>query len=167
LDPVAGARNDRAWYDDVAELPWATIDGDRVTIRNVRNFTYRSDTDYTPRWETRTYDLSKLTGQDLFLSFWGPTMIAHTIASWEFSDGQHLAISIETRKKQGESYSALLGFFRQYELYYVVADERGVVGVRTNVRGERVHLYRAAAQAAAADPDFSARIREGLPAGPQ
>lgn len=135
-------RNDRQWYADVAELPWGTVEGDHLTLHNVRNFTYRTDTDYTPRWETRTYDLAQLTGIDLFISYWGPTLIAHTIASWEFADGQHLAISIETRKEQGESYSAVRGFFRQYELYYVVADERDVVGVRTNVRGERVYLYR-------------------------
>jgi Domain of unknown function (DUF4105) len=79
---------------------------------------------------------------DLFLSYWGPTEIAHTIVSWEFDNGQHLAISIETRKAKDESYSALRGFFRQYELYYVVADERDLVGLRTNYRGEQVYLYR-------------------------
>jgi Domain of unknown function (DUF4105) len=136
------ARNDRDWLPDVAQLSTATIDGDRLTIRNVRNFDYRTETDFTERWETRTYDLSQLRGGDMFFSFWGPTLIAHTIASWDFGDGQHLAISIETRKERGESYSALRGFFRQYELYYVVADERDVIGVRTNHRGERVFLYR-------------------------
>ena len=114
----------------------------RVTIQNVRNFKYRSETDYDQRWETRTYNLDQIRGVDLFLSFWGPTQIAHTIVSWEFDDGQHLAISIETRKAKGESYSALRGFFRQYELYYVVADERDLVGLRTNYRGEQVYLYR-------------------------
>jgi hypothetical protein len=136
------ARNDRAWSADVARLPRATIAGSRLTIDNVRDFDYRTETEYTERWERRTYDLDRLRGVDLFLSFWGPTLIAHTIASWEFDDGQHLAISIETRKEQGESYSALRGFFRQYELYYVVADERDVVRLRTNYRGERVYLYR-------------------------
>ena len=135
-------RNDRDWYPDVARLPHATIDGNRLTIENVRNCDYRTETDYTPRWETRTYNLDRLRGVDLFLSFWGPTLIAHTISSWEFADGQHLAISIETRKEKGESYSAIRGFFRQYEVYYVVADERDVVRLRTNYRGERVYLYR-------------------------
>lgn len=134
-------RNDRTWYPDVARLAHATIAGNRVTIENVRNFDYRSDTDYTERWETRTYDLDRVRGFDMFLSFWGPTLIAHTIASWEFDDGQHLAISIETRKEQGEEYSAIRGFFRQYELYYVVADERDLVRLRTNYRGERTYLY--------------------------
>src|SRR5262245_6065654 len=143
------ARNDRDWLPDVAQLPFATIDGDRLTIRNVRNFDYRSETDFTEHWETRTYDLSKLRGADIFFSFWGPTLIAHTIASWDFADGQHLAISIETRKERGETYSAVLGFFRQYELYYVVADERDVIGVRTNHRGERVYLYHVHATAEA------------------
>ena len=123
-------------------VPRAQLLTASVTIQNVRNFKYRSESDYDQRWETRTYDLDRIRGVDLFLSFWGPTQIAHTIASWEFDDGQHLAISIETRKEKGESYSALRGFFRQYELYYVVADERDLVGLRTNYRGEQVYLYR-------------------------
>jgi len=136
------ARADRDWQPDVARLASADIHGDVVTIHNVRDFDYRSETDFTERWEDRTYDLSRLRGADLFLSFWGPTLIAHTILSWEFDGGKPLAISIETRKERGEEYSALRGFFRQYELYYVVADERDVVRLRTNYRGERVFLYR-------------------------
>lgn len=135
-------RNDRDWTPDVARLPRATIVGNQVTIENVRSFEYRSETDYTERWETRTYDLDRVRAFDMFLSFWGPTLIAHTIASWEFDDAPPLAVSIETRKEKGESYDALRGFFRQFELYYVVADERDVIGVRTNHRGERTYLYR-------------------------
>ncbi len=138
-------RQDRAWLPDVARPPRAELDGELVTLHNVRDFGYRSETDYDPRWETRRLDLSQLEGVDLFVSFWGPTLIAHTILSWQFADGQHLAVSIETRKEQGESYSALRGFFRQYELYYVAADERDVVALRANHRGEQVFLYRLAA----------------------
>ena len=134
--------NTRDWAPDVARTARATFDGIHVTIENVRNFKYRSESDYDQRWETRTYNLDRVRGVDLFLSFWGPTQIAHTIASWDFDDGQHLTISIETRKEKGESYSALRGFFRQYELYYVVADERDLIGLRTNYRGEQVYLYR-------------------------
>jgi hypothetical protein len=134
--------NNRDWSPDVARTAHASFNGSSVTIENVRNFKYRSESDYDQRWETRTYDLDQVRGVDLFLSFWGPTQIAHTIASWDFDDGRHLAISIETRKQKGQSYSALRGFFRQYELYYVVADERDLVGLRTNYRGEQVYLYR-------------------------
>jgi len=134
--------NDREWEPSVAHPAAARIEGDLVTIQNVRNFDYRTETDFTERWETRSYDLSKLQGMDMFLSYWGSPWIAHTIASWEFEDGQHLAISIETRKEVGESYSAVRGFFRQFELYYVVADERDVARLRTNHRGEDVYLYR-------------------------
>jgi hypothetical protein len=136
------ASNEGDWQPDVARTASATIDGNIVTIRNLRNFDWRSETDYTPRWETRRYDLSQLRGVDMFLSYWGPRVIAHTIMSWEFADGRHLAISIETRKKKGQEYSALLGFFRQYEIYYVVADERDVIGVRAMYRGEDLYLYR-------------------------
>ena len=134
--------NERDWLPEVAYAPTVQFDGDRVTIRNVRNFHYRSETDYDARWDERSYDLSKLRGMDMFLSYWGSPHIAHTIASWEFEDGQHLAISIETRKEQGESYSAVIGFFRQFELYYVVADEQDLVRLRTDHRGEDVYLYR-------------------------
>lgn len=134
--------NARDWTPDVARTARATFDGSRVTIENVRNFKYRSESDYDQRWETRIYNLDRMRGVDLFLSFWGPTQIAHTIASWDFDDGQHLSVSIEPRKEKGESYSALRGFFHQYELYYVVADERDLVGLRTNYRGEQVFLYR-------------------------
>jgi uncharacterized protein DUF4105 len=134
-------RNDRTWQPDVARPARATIEGSRVSLENVRNFAYRSETDYDERWETRTIDLGRIQSVDLYLSHWGSPYIAHTIASWNFEEGPPLAISIETRKEQGESYSALLGFFRQYEIYYVVSDERDVIRLRTNVRGEDVYRY--------------------------
>jgi len=135
------ARNDRDWQADVARTPRVEIVGDQLTVHDLRNFDYRSETDFTEHWETRTFDLSRLAGLDLFMSYWGSPSIAHTILSWDFDDGQHLAISIETRKEKGEEYSAVAGFFKQYELYYVVADERDVVRLRTNYRHEEVHLY--------------------------
>ena len=120
-------------------LATATNDGDLAKIRNVRNFEYRSSEDYTERWETRTYDLSRIVGVDIYF-FWGSPWIAHTIMSWNFEDGPPLAISIETRKELGESYSATLGFFRQFELYYVVADELDVILLRTNYRNDQGYL---------------------------
>jgi hypothetical protein len=134
--------NARDWQPDVSREPTATIEGDLVTVKNVRNFRYRSETDYDERWEERRFDLSKLSGMDVFFSHWGSPLIAHTIMSWSFSDGQHLAVSIETRKEKGEEYSAVAGFFRQYELIYVAADEADVVKLRTNFRGEEVYVYR-------------------------
>ena len=134
--------NTREWQADVATLPYAEIRGDRVIVHNVRNADYRSETDYTVRLEDRDLDLSKLRSLDLFLVYWGSPHIAHTIMSWGFEGDQYLAVSIETRKEKGESYSALRGFFRQYELTFVVADERDVVRLRTNYRGEDVYVYR-------------------------
>ncbi|MEO2167185.1 MAG: DUF4105 domain-containing protein, partial [bacterium] len=133
--------NERAWAPDVARVAVATREGDFLTIHNVRNFHYRSETDFDENWETRTWDLAKIRGVDFVLSYWGSPLIAHTIVSWRFEDEPPLAISIETRKEEGEAYSALLGFFRQFELYYVVADERDVLGIRTHHRGEDVYMY--------------------------
>jgi hypothetical protein len=134
--------NERDWQAGVARLPTAEVEGSRLTLHNVRNLDYRDEHDFTERWETRTYDLDRLVGFHLFVSFWRPTLYGHTIASWAFADGRHLAVSIETRKEKDEGYSAVRGFFRQYELCYVVADERDLIGLRTNHRCEAVQLYR-------------------------
>jgi hypothetical protein len=135
--------NDRDWQADVAVLPYADIDGDRVTVHNIRNCDYRSETNYTPQHYDQTFDVSKLDTIDLYLVNWGIKYISHTMISFGFEGNQYLCISIETRKEKGEDYSTIKGFFRQYELFYVVADERDLVRLRTNYRkDETVYLYR-------------------------
>ena len=138
------ASNDRDWQPEVAMAPYATIAGDTVTIHNVRNFAYRTETDFDSAWETRTYDLRQLDSGDLIAVYWAGKAIAHIMVSFGFAGKDYLAVSIETRKEKGESYSTLAGFFRQYELYYVVADERDLVRVRTTYRNpqEDVYVYR-------------------------
>jgi hypothetical protein len=137
------ARHDRPWQPDVAQMAWAEIKGDEVTLHNVRNCDYRTETDYTPRWEKRVVRLSQLKGLDLAINYWGSPYMAHPIASFQFADAPPVCFSIETRKEVGESYSAIGGLYRQFELIYIAADERDVVRVRTNFRkGEDVYLYR-------------------------
>jgi hypothetical protein len=135
--------NVRDWQPDVSETAWAEIAGDRVTVHNVRNFIYRSETDYIPRWETRVVDLPSIRGADIFITYWGSPWIAHPIVSFRYGNDEYLAFSIEVRKEAGEQYSAIRGFFRQFELIDIVSDERDVVRLRTNYRqGEEVYLYR-------------------------
>jgi hypothetical protein len=138
------ASNDRDWQPEVAVTPWAERDGNLITIHGIRNLDYRTETDFTPHWQTRTYDLRKLDSVDLVAVYWAGKAIAHVMVSFGFAGKDYLAVSIETRKEKGESYSTLAGFFRQYELYYVVADERDVVRVRTTYRQpqEDVYIYR-------------------------
>lgn len=133
---------DRAWQTDVARRAWADLQGDEITLHDVRHCEYRTETDYTPRWETRVVHLSRLTGVDLAITYWGSPWIAHPIASFQFSDSPPVAMSIETRKAAGQSYSVIAGLYRQYELIYIAADERDVIRLRTNYReGESVFLY--------------------------
>ncbi len=134
--------NDRDWQPDVAVLPSAVINGNFVTIRNIRNLDYRSETDYTVRHYDATFDLKKLRSIDNYLVYWGSPAIAHTMMSFGFEAGRYVCFSIETRKHLDQKYSSVKGFFKQYELTYVVADERDVVRLRTNYRHEDVYLFR-------------------------
>lgn len=132
----------RDWADDVAYLLQSEINGNQLTLHNVRNFDWRSETDYTMRWETRHYNLNHLVSADLILSYWMGPHIAHTLVTFGFSDGGQLAFSMEIRKEQHESFSAIGGFFRQFEQVIIAADEQDIIRTRSNVRNEDVYLYR-------------------------
>ena len=135
--------NQRDWQPDVAILPYAENTGNQVTIHNIRNCDYRTETDFDVRYYDRTFNLESLRTVDLFLVTWGSPHIAHTMVSFGFREGDYICFSIETRKEKGEAYSAVKGLFRQFELTYIIADERDLVRLRTNYRqGEDVYLYR-------------------------
>jgi hypothetical protein len=136
--------NDRDWQPEVAVLPYAVIDGDLVTVHNIRNFDYRTEIDFTPAYYDRAFDLRRLDRVDLVAVYWMGAAIAHLFVTFGFGD-DHLAISIEARKDRTRPYATVPGFFRQYELVYVVGDERDVIRVRTNYRKsppEDVYLFR-------------------------
>ncbi len=135
--------NDRDWQPDVAVLSHADIEGNKVTVYSIRNCDYRTETDFTVRHYDKTFDLDRIRTADLFMVYWGSPYIAHTMVSFGFEGGDYLCFSIECRKERGESYSAVKGLFRQFELVYIAADERDVVRLRTNYRqGEDAYLFR-------------------------
>jgi len=136
------ASNNKDWTPDLAKIPYGRIEQDNLILHNVRNFSYTSRYDFSERWQSRQYNLSKLESLDLYLSYWSSEHIAHVIMSWGFSNGDHLAMSIETRKDKSQTYSALKGFFKQYTLAYVVSDETDLIKLRTHYRKERVYRYR-------------------------
>ena len=149
LEPSNGG----LWIPENARLAYATIRGDSITLHNIRNFDYRSETDFTPAYYDRSFDLSQLDEVDLFAAYWMGPAIAHVFISFGFADGAHVVFSVETRREQGQAYSSVAGFFRQYTLYYAVGDERDIVRVRTNWRTnppERVYMYRLRGTSAAA-----------------
>lgn len=133
--------NHRVWSDDVAQLLQGEVLGNEVTLHNVRDFTWRKDDDYDAKWETRHYDLDRLTSADAVLSYWGSPAIAHAMISFGFDDGSHVVFSVEIRKKRHEQFSEIGGFFKQFETILIAADERDIIRVRTNVRGEDDYLY--------------------------
>lgn len=135
------ASNDRAWRKDVAVLPHADVNGNHVTIHNIRNFQYRTTADFDVRYYDKTYDLDKLRTVDFFMSFWAPMPFCHTMVSFGFEGGEFLCVSIETRPKEHQGYSPLAACFKQFELIYVAGDEHDVIRLRTNIRDESVYLY--------------------------
>jgi hypothetical protein len=136
--------HDRVWAPEVARLPHASVVGDLITLHDIRNFEYRTETDFTPAYYDRTFDLRRLDTLDVVTSYWMGPAIAHVFLTFGFGD-DHVAVSVEARKERGEGYSSVQGFFKRYELIYVVGDERDLIRVRTNYRRdppEDVYLYR-------------------------
>jgi hypothetical protein len=134
--------HEREWRREVAVMPRAVIDGDRVRLTGVRNFEYRTRNDFTVRYEEREVWLSHLIGLDFYVSYWSEGLVGHTFLSFIFDNAPPISISIETRPEVGEGFAPIASLFKQFELIYVVGDERDLVAVRTNHREESVYLYR-------------------------
>lgn len=131
----------RAWTGDVARVVTADLRGDTLILSNVRNFRWTGEATYEPAWETRSYDLTRLSSVDLIASHWDGENIAHMLVSFGFADGEHLVWSAELRRIEGQVYETVASMFKLSELVMVAADERDLIGVRARNRGEDVRLY--------------------------
>jgi hypothetical protein len=153
--------NDRQWRPEVAVTARAAIDGDRVRLTGVRDFTYRSADDFTPKYVQREVYLSHLTSVDLFISYWTPEWgpVAHTFVSFNFDNDAPVCISIEARPEIGEGFDPIASIFKQFELIYVVGEERDIVGVRTTYRDESVFRYPIQGSVAGAQQLFLVYLR--------
>jgi Domain of unknown function (DUF4105) len=139
--------NDRDWMESVGRLPAISVVGNEVQIDNIRDFDYRSETDFTPRYYNRKFKLNEIRTLDYILSYWdGNKAIAHSMFSFGFQNGDYLTVSVETRLSKSDKQSFLNGLFNQYELIYILADERDVLRLRTNFRKEQVYVYRVKAE---------------------
>ncbi|MCJ8161028.1 lipoprotein N-acyltransferase Lnb domain-containing protein [Acinetobacter zhairhuonensis] len=135
------ARQDRDWNPEVSRLLSYQIQGNQVTLDNVRDFHWYSDGSYEAAWQTRVLDLNQITGVNIITSYWTGPQIAHTLVSFDFANQAPLTFSIEIRKEQGEDFSAIGGFFRKYELNLVAANETDIIYTRSNIRHEQVYFF--------------------------
>lgn len=131
----------RDWAPEVAHTVTADISGNTVRLNNIRDFAWRTEEDFTENWKSADYNLDDIKTVDLFLSYWAGPAIAHTLVSFGFADGRHVVFSAEIRKKRQQKFSEIGGFFKQFELAMIAAEESDIVYLRTNVRGERVYRY--------------------------
>lgn len=122
-------------------MPRAYVDGDRVRLTGVRDFDYHTPPDFTIRYQEREVSISHLTSIDFFVSYFVPPFVAHTFLSLNFDNAPPLCVSIEKRIDEGRGFDAVASLFRQFELIYVVGDERDIVRLRTNFRHEDVYMY--------------------------
>lgn len=153
-------KNNRNWAGEYKVLADAGVNGRIVHLKHIRNFIYKTEQDYIPRYYDADFNLDRLDGVDLITSYWAGDNIAHVFLSFSFKGGQHLAVSIETRRQETFPYSTIAGFFHHYELIYVTADERDLIGVRTDIRRERVYLYRLKLTPAVSERLFLSYVNE-------
>lgn len=153
--------NDREWAPDVARMSHGEVQGSVVTLHNVRDFTWRSETDFDEHWVSQDYDLQTLKSVDMFLSYWMGPVIAHTLVSFGFEDGRHVVFSVEIRKEKQESFSAIGGFFKEFELSLIAATEQDIVRTRSNARGEDVYMYSVELSKSAMQALFLSYVEQG------
>ena len=159
-EKIMNASDDNQWDTGMERMPLLTFEDDRLTIENFRNFRYDCNGRFDPKYETRTLDMRSVETVDyIVVPFQGQADLAHTMVSFGCASGEHFAVSVEARRRKGQAYGLLKGMFGAFPLMYVISDERDVIGLRTECRGDEVYLYRSKASAEQVNQFFRCMMR--------
>lgn len=138
---IVKPQNNRNWNKDQEVLPIISIDKENISIKNIRNFSYKTTSDYTPNYYDKNFPRGSVKAVWFVVEPFSKPGLAHTFLSFEFENDEFLSISVEIRKEVGEAFDPIRGVLRNYELMYVIADEKDVIGLRANYRKDKVFLY--------------------------
>ncbi len=134
--------HNKNWRPEQSRLPSAKIKSNTIKIKDIRNFTFHSESNFDQSYYDKEFDLNQLVSLDyIHQPFHRMPLAAHTFLSFGFSNGDYISISFEARRKKGAGFSSIKGLLRYFGLIYIVADEKDILRLRALHHRDKIYIY--------------------------